>query len=285
MEKLIDLHVHSNCSDGTLSPEELVAYALEKNLSAMALTDHDTVDGISRAQTAAENTGLELIPGIELSTEHWKKDIHILGLGINIYNQIFLEELKHFQNSRNIRNDKMIARLQEYQIAITADDMLAAFPNCVWTRAHFARFLLEHGYVGSLTEAFDRYLGDHAPCFVPREKVTPLQAIELIHNAGGYAILAHPLLYHLSDSNLEILVDELCQHGLDGIEAIYSTYRFSDESRMKQLAGRHGLSITGGSDFHGANKPAIDLGTGKGDLKISYEFWDILKATPPAQQE
>lgn len=276
MEQYIDMHVHSNCSDGTYTPEQLVTYAHQKGLTAFALTDHDTIDGIRRAQDAAKDTALEVIPGIELSTEYWNKDIHMLGLGIDITNPEFLEDLKAFQNSRDLRNEKMIKKMQEYNINITADDMMREYPDSVWTRAHFARFLLEHNYVKSLPEAFDRFLGDHAPCFIPREKVTPTQAIDMIHHAGGYAVLAHPLLYHLSDSNLEILVTDLCDHGLDGLEAIYSTYRFAEESQMKQLAKRHSLKITGGSDFHGTNKPTIDLATGKGNLKIPYTLWSTL---------
>lgn len=277
MDQLIDMHVHSNCSDGTYTPEQLVAYAIEKNLSAFALTDHDTIEGIQRAQSAAQGTALEIVPGIELSAEYWNKDIHILGLGIDITNQKFLQELSPFRNSRHIRNEKMILKLQEYHIDITAEDMLQEYPDSVWTRAHFARYLLEHKYVKSMPEAFDRYLGDYAPCFIPREKVTPAQAISMIHRAGGYAVLAHPLLYHLSDSNLEILVTDLCEHGLNGLEAIYSTYRFSDESQMKQLAKRHNLKITGGSDFHGSNKPTIDLAVGKGNLRIPYTLWTDLQ--------
>lgn len=277
MGKYIDLHVHSNCSDGTYTPEELVAYALEKDLKAMALTDHDTTDGIQRACKAAEHTDLELIPGIELSTEYNKRDIHILGLDIDSKNSRFQNQLKAFRDSRDIRNQKMIALLQAHGIAISPEQMKQEFPDSVWTRAHFARFLLDHGYVKNMESAFENYLGDQAPCFVPREKVTPFQAITLIHEGGGYAVLAHPLLYHLSVNQLEELVQKLTACGLDGIEAIYSMNRFSDESSMRQLAKRFGLAITGGSDFHGSNKPSIDLGSGKGNLQIPYEIWANLK--------
>ncbi|HIU75974.1 MAG TPA: PHP domain-containing protein [Candidatus Pelethocola excrementipullorum] len=277
MEAFIDLHVHSNCSDGTYAPEELVDYALEKNLKAIALTDHDTTEGIPRAQEAAKGTGLELIPGIELSTEYNRKDIHILGLGIDIENVHFQNQLKHFQDERDIRNEQMITLLQEYGIEISLEQMREEYPDCVWTRAHFARFLLEHGYVKDMGEAFTLYLGDESPCFVPREKVKPFQAINLIHEGGGYAVLAHPLLYHLSAEQLEELVKSLTDSGLDGIETIYSTNRFSDESATRQLAKRHGLAITGGSDFHGDNKPTIDLGTGKGNLQIPYVLWKNLQ--------
>lgn len=276
MEELIDLHVHSNCSDGTYTPEELVAYALEKGLKAFALTDHDTTAGIARAQRAASGTGLELIPGIELSTEYKGKDIHILGLGINPENAYFQDQLLRFQNARNLRNEKMIEKLREHGIDITLEQMRACFPDSVWTRAHFARYLFDHGYVKEMWDAFDLYLGDHAPCFIPREKVTPFQAVQLIHEGGGYAVLAHPLLYRLGEEPLNLLVKTLTGCGLDGIEAIYSTNRFSDEADMRQLARRYGLAITGGSDFHGSNKPSIDLGCGKGNLRIPYRLWKTI---------
>lgn len=276
MEELIDLHVHSNCSDGTYTPEELVAYALEKGLKAFALTDHDTTAGIARAQRAASGTGLELIPGIELSTEYKGKDIHILGLGINPENAYFQDQLLRFQNARDLRNEKMIEKLREHGIDITLEQMRTCFPDSVWTRAHFARYLFDHGYVKEMWDAFDLYLGDHAPCFIPREKVTPFQAVQLIHEGGGYAVLAHPLLYRLGEEPLNLLVKTLTGCGLDGIEAIYSTNRFSDEADMRQLARRYGLAITGGSDFHGSNKPSIDLGCGKGNLRIPYRLWKTI---------
>lgn len=276
MEELIDLHVHSNCSDGTYTPEELVAYALEKGLKAFALTDHDTTAGIARAQRAASGTGLELIPGIELSTECKGKDIHILGLGIDPENAYFQDQLLRFQNARDLRNEKMIEKLREQGIDITLEQMRACFPDSVWTRAHFARYLFDHGYVKEMWDAFDLYLGDHAPCFIPREKVTPFQAVQLIHEGGGYAVLAHPLLYRLGEEPLDLLVKTLTRCGLDGIEAIYSTNRFSDEADMRQLARRYGLAITGGSDFHGSNKPSIDLGCGKGNLRIPYRLWKTI---------
>lgn len=276
MSEYIDLHVHSNCSDGTYSPGELVQYAAKKGLRAFALTDHDTTDGIGEAVAEGLRRGVEVVPGIELSTNYWGKDIHIVGLGIDTENVHFQEELLRFQNSRDIRNLKMIAKLQEAGIAITYESMLEAFSDAVWTRAHFARYLLEHQYVRSMPEAFERYLGDHAPCFVPREKVTPFQAVSLIHQGGGAAVLAHPLLYHLSGDNLEKLVTELKKAGLDGLEAIYSTNKWVDETNMTHLAKRHQLKISGGSDFHGSNKPGIDLGTGRGNLKIPYELLETL---------
>lgn len=277
MNKTIDLHVHSSCSDGTLSPEELVDYALEKGLSAIALTDHDTIDGIAPSLEAASGTALEVIPGIELSTHYQGKDIHILGLDIDISDSRFQEALTHFQNSRERRNAQIIERLNDCSIDISLEQMADHFPESVWTRAHFACYLRDEGYVSSIKDAFERYIGDEAPCFVPREKVTPLHAIELIHSCGGYASLAHPLLYHLSNFELDTLVAHLTDAGIDALEAVYSTNRWTDESDLRRLARKYGLKITGGSDFHGDIKPSIDLGSGRGNLSISYDIWKALK--------
>lgn len=277
MGKLIDLHVHSDCSDGTCSPEELVELAKQKGLSAFALTDHDTTEGVARARHAAEGTEVCVIPGIEFSTSYEKRDVHVLGLGIDPEDEYFQENLDRFRNSRDRRNEEMIRKMQEHGISITQEEVEKLFPDAVITRAHFARFLVEKKFVGSTNEAFDRYLGDRACCFVPKEKVTPFQAVRLIKENGGYAVLAHPLIYGFSKGKLEELVREMKKAGADGIEAIYSQNRWNDEGEMRALAKRHGLKITGGSDFHGSNKPGIEMGTGKGNLRIPYELWENLR--------
>lgn len=277
MGKLIDLHVHSDCSDGTCSPEELVELAKQKGLSAFALTDHDTTEGVARARHAAEGTEVCVIPGIEFSTSYEKRDVHVLGLGIDPEDEYFQENLDRFRNSRDRRNEEMIRKMQEHGISITQEEVEKLFPDAVITRAHFARFLVEKKFVGSTNEAFDRYLGDRACCFVPREKVTPFQAVRLIKENGGYAVLAHPLIYGFSKGKLEELVREMKKAGADGIEAIYSQNRWNDEGEIRALAKRHGLKITGGSDFHGSNKPGIEMGTGKGNLRIPYELWENLR--------
>ncbi|MDO5424498.1 MAG: PHP domain-containing protein [Eubacteriales bacterium] len=272
--KYIDLHVHSTCSDGTYTPAQLVRCALEKHLAAFALTDHDTVDGLDEAFAAARGTDLEVISGIEFSTEFHGKDIHILGLDFNYKDPLFLTRIQLFQESRDIRNRKMIEKLQENGIDITWEKMESAFGDAVWTRAHFARYLKDHGYVREMNDAFSIYIGDSCPCFVPREKVTPAQAVRLVRQVGGIPILAHPLQYRLPESDLAALIQELKASGLLGIEAVYSTHSSWDEEYVRRVARKNHLCISGGSDFHGSNKPAIDLGCGKGNLKISY---DLLK--------
>lgn len=294
--KTVDLHVHSNCSDGTFTPTELVNYAMQKGLAAFALTDHDSVDGLDEAISYAEALRWQLvpaakesdiadtvmiprvIPGIEFSTEYLGQDVHIVGLHINYKYRPFQEKLREFVDGRVIRNRKMCKRLQGAGIDITYEKLIEAFPDSVVTRAHYARYLLEHGYIKSLQEAFDRYVGDHCPYYVPREKVTPAQAIQLVLEAGGIPILAHPILYHFSDTKLDTLVAECKNAGLVGIEAIYATYSPSEERQIRKLAAKYDLLISGGSDFHGANKPGLDLGTGYGKLFIPEEVLDHLEA-------
>ena len=282
---MIDLHVHSTRSDGTYTPTELVEYAIEKGLTAFALTDHDTTDGLDEAISYANALRAEgkadvpeVIPGIELSTNTEDTEVHVAGLFIDKENPEFQNYLKEFVASRNLRNVKMCAKLTEIGIPITAEELESAFPNCILTRAHFASWLREHGYVSSNKEAFDRYLGKRCPCYVPREKITPQKAIALILTAGGIPVLAHPILYRLSDARLEALVATLKEAGLVGIEAIYSTYEPSEERQIRRLAKKYDLLLSGGSDFHGTNKPRIDLGVGLGKLYVPDELLENMKA-------
>lgn len=276
--KPIDLHVHSTRSDGTYSPTELVDYAIKKGLAAFALTDHDSIDGLAEAITYADklretNPNVpEVIPGIEFSTEYAKRDIHIVGLYIDYVAPEFQKHLKDFVDSRTQRNIKMCNMLKEGTgMDISYEKLLATFPNSVITRAHYAKYMLNHGYIKSMNEAFERYIGDDCPYFIPREKVTPAQAVELILKVGGIPVLAHPLLYGMSKSRLDKLVSELKEAGLLALEAIYCTYTTGEEREMRALATKYDLAISGGSDFHGSNKPKLDLGTGYGSLYVPYE--------------
>ena len=275
--KAVDLHTHSDRSDGTFTPTELVNYALKKDLSAIALTDHDTTDGIREALNAASGTDLEVIPGTELSTEWNGRDIHIVGLYIDYEGPAFQDYLKKFVESRDIRNKKLCTLLKEHGIDIDYDEISKEYEGSVLTRAHYAALMLKKGYVSSAKEAFERYIGDHCPCYIPREKVTPAEGIHLIKDAGGIPILAHPILYRLSDRTLDGLVCELKKEGLMGIEALYSTYNTAEERLIRHLASKYDLLISGGSDFHGKNKPGIDLGSGKGKLFVGEDVLENIK--------
>ena len=260
-----------------MTPTELVNYALEKGLSAFALTDHDTTDGIEEALKAAEGKPIEVIPGIEFSSEYEGKDIHIVGLYVDYNSDFFKRRLTAFVNGRIIRNKEMCKRLTEHGMPITYEELTAEFPGCVITRSHYAKYLLRHGYTKSLKEAFDRYIGDNCPCFVPRKKITPMRAVEIILKAGGVPILAHPLLYKMGSARLEKLVATLKDIGLVGLEAVYCTYSPSEERQMRSLAAKYDLCISGGSDFHGTAKPGLDLATGYGKLFIPEEILTNIK--------
>lgn len=277
----IDLHVHSLKSDGSLTPTQLVDLAIEKGLSAFALTDHDSIDGLDEAISYAKDKPVEVIPGIEFSTEYEGRDIHIVGLYIDYKCDAFQKQIQNFVDSRVNRNKKMCARLREEGIDITYEALVSEYPDAVLTRSHYAGYLFRHGYVKSRPEAFDRYIGDHAPCFVPREKVTPIQAIQLIRKVGGIPIMAHPILYHMSDKKLEEVTKSFAENGLMGIEAIYSTYSTSEERQMRELAAKYNLLISGGSDFHGQAKPGLELGTGYGKLYVPSTYLDEMKKHLP----
>ena len=281
--RAVDLHTHSNKSDGSFSPAELVDYAVTKGLVAIALTDHDTIDGLEEAVSHAEalrQTGkpcVEVVPGIEFSTKHEDKDVHIVGLYIAYDTPEFRARLQAFVDSRTGRNIKMCRNLKEAGIDITYEKLQERNPDAVITRAHYASYLFEEGYVRNRQEAFAKYLGDHTKYFVPREKVTPAQAVELILQVGGIPILAHPPLYHMGRERLDRLVSSLKDVGLMGIESLYSTYTNQDERDMLHLADKYDLLLSGGSDFHGANKPNLDLGTGYGKLFVPEEFLTKMK--------
>lgn len=285
--RAIDLHTHTCKSDGSYTPTELVDYAVEKNLAAVAVTDHDSIEGLDEAvlhAAALRERGLpsvEVIPGIEFSTKYQKQDVHIVGLYISYKKEAFQEALGGFVDSRENRNKKMCENLRGAGIDITYERLLAMYPDAVITRAHYASFLLEHGYVKSRQDAFARYLGDHTKYFVPREKVTPSQAVELILKADGIPILAHPPLYHMGNDRLETLVSTLKEDGLMGIEVFYSTYSNQDVRDMQRLAEKYDLLVSGGSDFHGANKPGLDLGCGYGRLFVPEEALHKIKAALP----
>lgn len=279
---MIDLHSHTNKSDGTLTPTQIVDLATEKGITILAITDHDTIEGIQEAIDRARDINSDpsltakaprIIPGIEFSTEWNGRDVHVVGLSIDHNNKEFVAKLDAFLDSREGRNRKMADKLKEVGIGISYDGLCKMFPDCVLTRAHFAKYLYEYGYVKSTHEAFERYLGPDAPCYVPREKITPVQAVKMTLEAGGIPVLAHPMIYKFGDEKLRELITMMKEAGLVGIEAMYSTHSEEDEKYVRDLAADMGLLISGGSDFHGNNKPGIELGTGCGNLNIPDEVW------------
>lgn len=273
----VDLHTHSSASDGSLSPALVMAAAKEEGLRAVALTDHDTMAGIPEAMKAAQDLDIECIPGIELSAVYGDKEVHIVGLFLDEKNPVLAGKLEEFRRIREARNLKMIEKMQLAGVDITMEKLCELEGDGVMTRANLARYLLHIGYISSIKEAFDKYLSPGLPFFVPKTGVTPEDAVRAIRDAGGVAILAHPLIYKFSPKQLERCIELLKDYGLQGIETFYSTYSAADEREMKRIALKHGLAFSGGSDFHGSVKPHIQIGRGMGKLVIPYDVLEGLK--------
>ena len=275
--KSIDLHVHSYESDGTLSPTQVVQKAAEAGLYAIALTDHDTVSGIAEALAAGRQYGVRVIPGIEISAARNGGDVHILGYGVDWHATEFLKELDKIRLIRLERNVKMAKLLENHGFSITYEDLIEKFGDrSTITRAHFARYLYDTKQIGSIAEAFDKYIGQGCPCYLPKEEITIERAMAILRMAGARSVLAHPMLYELGNEGLEELVDRLVELGLYGIEAVYTTYSQDEENYVKKLAKRKGLVLTGGSDFHGDNKPKIAIGKGYGGLYVPADLLNNL---------
>lgn len=278
----IDLHVHSCYSDGTMTPKELVDLAIDSNLVAMALTDHDTVDGVAEAVAAAEDKNIRVIPGVEVSCEYTispsrKKEIHILGYNLDYTQPELVETLSEVAKVRDNRNRRMCENLNAAGFPIDYESLTARFDGMILTRAHFARFLLEKGAIPSIDFAFKKILAQDGPYFVSRKYLTPQSGIELIKKAEGIPVLAHPLLYKMSVTELHQLLEELKSYGLCGIEAMYSRNRGNDEAFVRKLAQDFDLFITGGTDFHGTNKPDLELGRGEGNLRVPVMLLENLR--------
>ena len=277
---IIDLHVHSTASDGTYTPAEVAKLAKTIGLSAIALTDHDTIDGLEEFQKAGTSLGIETIAGIEFAAlweKHHRPEIHIVGLGFNPNHPVLLERMKEIKESRDIRNRKMCEKLSSIGLHLTLDEVAANAGGEIITRAHFANVLLQKGYIAKKEDAFSRYISTGLPGYVEREFLTPALCIQTIKEAGGAAVLAHPTLYGFNMAQLEELCTELIPYGLDGIECQYSTYSPAETKAITALAEKLHLLPSGGSDFHGKNKPNIHLGRGKSNLAIPYAFWAELK--------
>ena len=276
MKTYIDLHIHSTASDGTLTPTEIVQTALkstksEKDPIVIALTDHDTVAGVSEFLKEAKKykERVTAIPGVEISTNYHGVEIHILGYNVDPENKELLEQLKICRESRDGRNEKIIARLQAEGFQITMEDIKPEDPNETIARPHIAKQLMKKKYVSSVKEAFDKYLAEGRSCYVERIMPTPQEAIALIRNSGGIPVLAHLMYYKkLNAAEKEVLVSELKEAGLEGIEAYYNTYTPVEEEYVSSLAKQNALLLTGGTDFHGQNKPHISLFTGQGNMEV-----------------
>lgn len=287
----IDLHVHTTASDGTFTPAEVVEYARKKGLSALAITDHDTIAGIPEALMAAEKNREmvkkneqwpEIVPGVEISCIYEGIEIHMLGLMIDWQDKQFDKRLSDMRKKRESRNERMIERMQKDHIPITMDKLLFGEEDTVITRAHFARFLEQEGYVKSKEEAFQKYVGIGCPYYIPREYISPEKAIGWIQEAKGFAFLAHPYLYGFSESQVRKMIQFLKDKGMNGLEAYHSSASQGQTSQLRQYAAQYGLLVSGGSDFHGSNKADVDLGCGRGGLRITDFVYEKIKGAKNA---
>ena len=274
--KRIDLHIHTTASDGTFTPEEVVREAVRKGLAAVAITDHDTAAGYARAAAEAEKTGLEVVPGIEISTKYGGP-VHILGYYIDVASPALQEVLDWIVRDRDERNAKMCELMRADGVDITYDYMRERFGEVIG-RPHFAEILIERGLAKDMRDAFDRYVEKGRKYYQGRHFLSIERSVELIRAAGGTAVLAHPFQYRLDDAALRELIEHCMESGLEGLECRYSGYDETMSGYLERLAEEYGLLKTGGSDFHGENKKDIALGDGKGALNVPYGFLESLKA-------
>ncbi len=276
--ELVDLHVHTTFSDGTFIPRKVVKYAIKRGLKAIAITDHDTIDGNEEATAEGKIFGFEVIPGIEISVGSKYGSMHILGYYIDWRNELLRTRLREVAQFRRERNFTIIERLKALGMMVEYSEVKRIAEVGSIGRPHFAQLLLEKGYAKSIKEAFEKYLRRGAPAYVEKKRITPAEGISLIKKAGGVAVLAHPVSLEISNpKELENVLKELIDLGIEGIEVYYSTHTPEETAKFKKLAERHGLLITGGTDFHGEAKPEIEIGVGMGNMKVEYSVVEDLK--------
>lgn len=268
---LIDLHTHSTTSDGTLSPGDLVREAARLRLATIALTDHDTVDGVPKAITTGRTIGIEVVPGVELGTSVERREHHILGYFVDVDDKSFLADLNELAARRRHRAATMVERLAAIGVTVPLAEVLELAGDGTVGRPHIARVLIAHGYVANIGEAFDRYLKHGRPAYVPRQPFSPEEAIALILRAGGVPVLAHPL----STGDPEVAMARLLPAGLGGIEVYYGEYDDVTRADLRALADHHGLIPTGGSDYHG---PGYRAGRELGSAPVPPDTVDRLHA-------
>lgn len=251
-----DLHCHTSASDGLLTPGELVELAWQKGLRAVAITDHDTISGWSEAELTGGRLGVEVLRGVELNTVWEEKEVHILGYELDGKSKILQEQLTELQESRFIRISKILKLLRQSGFSLAEEDVLKFARGESVGRPHIAQALVEKGYLADVKEAFDRYLGFGAPAYVPRLKLNTTDGIRLIREAKGVAVLAHPGLQRLEKKTIASWI----KFGLQGIEVNHSDHNRQDQQFYGYIASQYHLLMTGGSDFHGDNKPSAQLG-------------------------
>ena len=275
--KRIDLHTHSLCSDGAQTPADVVRTAYEAGLSAIALSDHDCITGVEEAIATGKDLGVEVIPAVELSAQS-DTELHILGYFVDIHNKKLQDAMAYALQVRDERQEETCRKLNEQGFDITMDELRAeANGNPVLCRAHFAQIMVRKGYAESVKDAFNRFLSVGCYAYSNRQALTATEAVSLIHEAGGIAVAAHLHLIKKPDDELKEYLKSLIPYGLDGIEGYYTDYTPEMQERYQAMAKELGLVISGGTDYHGANKPHITIGKGRGNLEIPYSVLDGLR--------
>jgi len=278
----IDLHIHTTASDGTFTPRQVISHARQLNLKAIAITDHDTVAGSKEALDSGIPPSLEFLTGVEISATPppfypGSGSFHLLGYSIRLDDPKLNRTLETLQEARKNRNPAIINRLNELGISISLDEVHEEAGGGQLGRPHIAHLMVKKGVVASIDEAFDRFLGTGKPAYVDKQRIECFTAIEIILEAGGIAVLAHPgLLDYKNDSQLDELIGKLKIAGIQGVEVYYSGHTPDQRLLYAELARRHDLLMTGGSDFHGAIQPEIEMGSGQGDLFVPYELYEKL---------
>ncbi len=285
MTNRIDLHNHSTASDGQFSPRQVVEKAQANGVEIYALTDHDTVDGVAEAKQTAEELGIQFASGIEISADHALGGVHILGYFVNHHDEDFLSWLRQLKRWREERNVKILDNLRGQGIPVTEEDIVEQIGSMdrleSMGRPHMARILLKHGAVKDFNTAFDRFLGKNGSAYVDKKRVSPQEAVDQLHQAGGVVVLAHPFVPQKRDlPKVEAIVRELIDAGIDGLEAYHAEHTREQVEQCLKWAQANGLIVTGGSDYHGPDvTQGNELGKGYGSLYVPPQVWDDLQAT------
>ena len=274
---VVDLHVHSNASDGTFSPSQVVELAKNAGLDAFALTDHDTTAGVPEALEKGRDLNIEVIPGIEVSSSFDGTEIHILGLFVNSDDPVLAAMLEKMRISRDRRNEKMLENLAADGISFTKEELCGDNPDTIITRAHIAHALVAKGICSGMDQAFKKYLqygGRYCP---QKEHLSPEEVVKTLISNGAFVALAHPFQYKFGDKKTEELIAHMADLGMKGLEVYHSSNNKLESMKLQEMAVRHHLLPTGGSDFHGGNKPDISIGAGRGGLRVSSLLLEDIK--------
>lgn len=280
----IDLHIHSTASDGSLTPAAILDHAQNLNLAAIAITDHDSIDGSKEALRCGIPPSLHFLSGVEISAAHppflpGSGSFHLLGYGFHLDDPELNQALKKIQKARKGRNPKIIKRLNELGISVSLEEVQQIAGDGQIGRPHIAQMLVQKGVVASIGEAFDKYLGTAKPAYVDKERIGCQDAIEMIRGAGGIAALAHPGLLNITDNcQMEKLIQNLMGIGMGAIEVYYPQHTTEQTEQFAQLSKRFGLLMTGGTDFHGSLTPDTQMGSGYGTLFIPLKIYDALNS-------